>query len=79
MWLKDTLPPPPPGTAWSLHRHGDSVQLRLHAKGLLGHELARWGTEDFSRLTPDPVTALTEVATQMASEHRAGTDSHTAA
>ncbi|MCK6212260.1 hypothetical protein KZX45_17090 [Georgenia sp. EYE_87] len=72
MWLKDTLPPPPPGTAWSLHRRGDSVQLRLHAKGFLGHEIARWGTEDFSHLTPDPVTALTEVATQIAAEHRAG-------
>ncbi|GAA4288813.1 hypothetical protein [Georgenia daeguensis] len=79
MWLKDMLPPPPAGTSWSLHRRGDSVQLRLHAKGILGHELARWGTETFSHLTPDPVTALTEVATQMAAEHRARSGSQSAA
>lgn len=80
MWLKkDMLPPAPAGTDWSLRQRGDAVQLRLHTKGVFGKEVARWGTEEFSRLTPDPVTALVEVATQMAAEHDAGTGSPAAA
>jgi hypothetical protein len=80
MWLKKSmLPPAPAGTEWSLRQRGDSVLLRLHTKGMFGTEIARWGTDRFSRLTPDPVTALIEVATQMASEHQAGTAAPAAA
>ena len=62
---KSMLPAPAPGTEWSLRQRGDSVRLRLRTKGLFGTEIGRWSTEAFSRLAPDPVTALTDVATQM--------------
>jgi len=64
---KSMLPAPPPGTEWSLRQRGNSVRLRLRTKGFFGNEIGRWSTENLSRLTPDPITALHDVATQMAS------------
>ncbi|TRW46048.1 hypothetical protein [Georgenia yuyongxinii] len=66
MALKDILPTPPPGTRWSLRRRGGHVTLTLRARGVRRRTLATWNTEAFSELTPDPGTALLDVATQMA-------------
>ena len=67
---KSMLPAAPPGTEWSLRQRGNKVRLRLRTKGLFKSEIGRWSTEDLARLAPDPITALNDVATQMASgEH----------
>ena len=61
------LPKPSKGLAWSLRRRGDAVELRLRTRGLRRKVVASWSAESFSQLSPDPATALTEVATQMLS------------
>ncbi|MFD1505786.1 hypothetical protein FE374_00695 [Georgenia yuyongxinii] len=66
MALKEVLPTPPRGTRWSLTRREDDVTLTLRARGPRRRVLATWSTEAFSELTPDPVTALMDVATQVA-------------
>ncbi|WP_448070573.1 hypothetical protein [Georgenia yuyongxinii] len=66
MALKEVLPTPPRGARWCLGRRGDHVTLTLRTRGLRRRVLATWDTQAFSELTPDPVTALREVATQMA-------------
>lgn len=64
---KKAFPEAPEGLVWSLRRRGDAVQLQLRTRRLRREVVADWSTEAFSTLAPDPVTALTEVATQMAS------------
>jgi hypothetical protein len=66
MALKEVLPAPPRGTRWSLTRRGDDVALTLRFRRPRRRVLATWSTEAFSELAPDPVTALRDVATQMA-------------
>ncbi|KAE8765154.1 hypothetical protein [Georgenia thermotolerans] len=59
------LPAAPEGLVWSLRRRGESVQLRLRTRGVWPKVVAAWSTDAFSRLSPDPGTALKEIATQI--------------
>lgn len=69
---KTELPEPSEGLEWSVRQRGDAVVLRLRERGLRGRVLATWSTKSLSGLTPDPETALRQVATQLAAHVPAG-------
>lgn len=62
---KEDLPDPGENLEWTVRQRGDEVELRLRSRGLRRRTLASWRTTECHALTPDPETALHQVATQL--------------